>query len=131
MKTNSSPWHKSITVNPTKKNPAHFRPLRVLQFDSLMRQIFFLSLNLAHLRICSMICAGILFICKRNAQSYLNNQLLLAKCEGFRRNELREAEQLHKELRRDVEYKLPSLKKQLAVLDIEVSLYTSLHPHAE
>ena len=78
-----------------------------------------------------MICAGILFICKMNAQSYFNNQLLFAKCEGFQKKELRETEQLHKELRRDVEYKLPSLKKHLAVLDIEVSLYTSLHPHAE
>ena len=78
-----------------------------------------------------MIVAGILFVCKMNAQIYFNKQLLLAKCEDFRKNELRKAEQLHKELGRDVEYKLPSLKKQLAVLDIEVSLYTSLHSHSD
>ena len=78
-----------------------------------------------------MIVAGILFAGKRNAQNYLNNQLLLAKCEDLRKNDLRKAEQLHKELIRDVEYKLPSLKKHLAVLDIEVSLYTSLHSHSD
>ena len=78
-----------------------------------------------------MIVAGILFAGKRNAQDYLNNQLLLAKCEDLRKNDLRKAEQLHKELIRDVEYKLPSLKKHLAVLDIEVSLYTSLHSHSD
>lgn len=78
-----------------------------------------------------MIVAGILFAGKRNAQNYLNNQLLLAKCEDLRKNDLRTAEQLHKELIRDVEYKLPSLKKHLAVLDIEVSLYTSLHSHSD
>ena len=77
-----------------------------------------------------MIVAGILFAGKRNAQNYLNNQLLLAKCEDLRKNDLRKAEQLHKELIRDVEYKLPSLKKHLAVLDIEVSLYNSLHSHS-
>lgn len=78
-----------------------------------------------------MIVAGILFAGKRNAQNYLNNQLLLAKCEDLSKNDLRKAEQLHKELIRDVEYKLPSLKKHLAVLDIEVSLYTSLHSHSD
>lgn len=78
-----------------------------------------------------MIVAGILFVFKRNAQSHLNNQLLLGKCEDLRKNNLRKAEQLHKELRRDVEYKLPSLKKLLVVLDIEVSLYTSLHSHSD
>lgn len=78
-----------------------------------------------------MIVAGILFAGKRNAQTYLNNQLLLAKGEDLRKNDLRKAEQLHKELIRDVEYKLPSLKKHLAVLDIEVSLYTSLHSHSD
>lgn len=78
-----------------------------------------------------MIVAGILFAGKKNAQNYLNNQLLLAKCEDLRKNDLRKAEQLHKELIRDVEYKLPSLKKHLAVLDIEVSLYTSLHSHSD
>lgn len=78
-----------------------------------------------------MIVAGILFAGKRNAQNYLNNQLLLAKCEDLRKNDLRKAEQLHKELIRDVECKLPSLKKHLAVLDIEVSLYTSLHSHSD
>ena len=78
-----------------------------------------------------MIVAGILFAGKRNAQNYLNNQLLLAKCEDLRKNDLRKAEQLHKELIRDVEYKLPSLKKHLAVLDIEVSLYTFLHSHSD
>lgn len=78
-----------------------------------------------------MIVPGILFAGKRNAQNYLNNQLLLAKCEDLRKNDLRKAEQLHKELIRDVEYKLPSLKKHLAVLDIEVSLYTSLHSHSD
>lgn len=78
-----------------------------------------------------MIVAGILFAGKRNAQTYLNNELLLAKCEDLRKNDLRKAEQLHKELIRDVEYKLPSLKKHLAVLDIEVSLYTSLHSHSD
>ena len=78
-----------------------------------------------------MIVVGILFVCKRNAQTYLNNQMLSAKCKDLRKNELRKAEQLHKELRRDVEYKLPSLKKQLVVLDIEISLYTSLHSHSD
>lgn len=78
-----------------------------------------------------MIVVGILFVCKRNAQTYLNNQMLSAKCEDLRKNELRKAEQLHKELRRDVEYRLPSLKKQLVVLDIEISLYTSLHSHSD
>lgn len=78
-----------------------------------------------------MIVAGILFVCKRNAQTYFNNQLLLAKCEDLRKNDLRKTEQLHKELRRDVEYKLPSLKKHLSVLDIEVSMYTSLHSHSD
>lgn len=57
--------------------------------------------------------------------------MLSAKCEDLRKNELRKAEQLHKELRRDVEYRLPSLKKQLVVLDIEISLYTSLHSHSD
>lgn len=76
-----------------------------------------------------MIVVGILFVC--NAQTYLNNQMLSAKCEDLRKNELRKAEQLHKELRRDVEYRLPSLKKQLVVLDIEISLYTSLHSHSD
>ena len=76
-----------------------------------------------------MIVVGILFV--YNAQTYLNNQMLSAKCEDLRKNELRKAEQLHKELRRDVEYRLPSLKKQLVVLDIEISLYTSLHSHSD
>ena len=48
-----------------------------------------------------MIVVGILFVCKRNAQTYFNNQLLLAKGEDLRKNDLRKAEQLHKELRRD------------------------------
>lgn len=78
-----------------------------------------------------MIVVGILFVCKRNAQTYLYNQMLSAKCEDLRKNELRKAEKLHKELRRDVEYRLPSLKKQLVVLDIEISLYTSLHSHSD
>ena len=75
-----------------------------------------------------MIVAVILFICQRNIQGYFNNQLLLAKCEDFQKNEPREAEKLHKQLKRDVEFKVPSQKKTLAVLDIEVSL---LHPHSE
>ena len=93
-----------------------------------MRLFFFLSLNLAHLTVCSMIVAVILFICKRNVQGYFTDKPLLTKCEDFRKNELREAEKLHKQLKRDVEFKVPMQKKTLAVLDIEVSLF---HPHSE
>ena len=75
-----------------------------------------------------MIVAVILFICKRNVQGYFHDKLLLAKCEDFRKNELREAEKLHKQLKRDVEFKVPTQKKTLAVLDIGVSLF---HPHSE
>ena len=106
--------------------------LKIFIYRDLKKVTFFsLPLILAHLGICLMIVAGILFVCKRNAQIYFNNQLLLTKCEDFCKNDLRKAKQLHKELRRDVEYKLPSLKKHLAVLDIEVSLYTSLHSHSD
>ena len=75
-----------------------------------------------------MIFAVILFICKRNVQSYFHDKLLLAKCEDFWKNGLREAEKLHKQLKRDVKFKVPTQKKTLAVLDIEVSQF---HPHSE
>ena len=75
-----------------------------------------------------MIVAVILFICKRNVQAYFTDELLFTKCEDFRKNELREAEKLQKQLKRDVEFKVPMQKKTLALLDIEVSLF---HPHSE
>lgn len=112
----------------TKLTPTHILKQVIIIMGLVIAAVLTVG---SHLRICLMIVAGILFAGKRNAQNYLNNQLLLAKCEDLRKNDLRKAEQLHKELIRDVEYKLPSLKKHLAVLDIEVSLYTSLHSHSD
>ena len=73
----------------------------------------------------------ILGIWKQMTQSLINNQKLLAECEELQKNSLQKAERLQKDLNRDVEYKLPHWKRQLAVLDIDVSLYASLHPHYE
>ena len=64
--------------------------------------------------------------CKAMAQSYFNNQKLLADCETFQENQLEKAELFQTDMKRKIEDKLPSWKKQLDVLDIDVSLYASL-----
>ena len=78
-----------------------------------------------------LIVAVMLAIWKQKAQSLFNNQKLLAECEELQKNGLQKAERLQKDLNRDIEYKLPECKKRLDVLDIDVSLYASLHPHYE
>ena len=67
---------------------------------------------------------------KQKAQSFLNNRKLLTECEEFKHNDLQKAELLAKDIKRDVEVRLPLLKKQLHVLDIGVSRYASFQrPH--
>ena len=80
---------------------------------------------------CLIMTVIILAICKQNCQSWINNRKLLAGCEVLQENGLQKAELFQKHLKRYVEYKLPNWKKQLAVLDIDVSLYASLHFHSE
>ena len=65
-------------------------------------------------------------------QSFLNNKKLLTECEELMHNDLQKAERLTKGLKRDVEVGVPLSKKQLDVLDIDVSLYASFRrPHWE
>ena len=67
---------------------------------------------------------------KQKAQSFLNNRKLLTECEEFKHKDLQKAELLAKDIKRDVEVRLPLLKKQLHVLDISVSRYASFQrPH--
>ncbi|XP_073233431.1 uncharacterized protein [Porites lutea] len=108
-----------------KRTPTHILKQVVIIISLLIAAALTVG---SHWTVCSMIFAVILFICKRNVQGYFTDKLLLTKCEDFRKNELREAEKLHKQLKRDVEFKVPTQKKTLAVLDIEVSLF---HPHSE
>lgn len=64
-------------------------------------------------------------LCKQKAQSFLNNRKLLTECEEFKHNDLQKAELLAKDIKRDVEVRLPLLKKQLDVLDNDASRYAS------
>ena len=63
--------------------------------------------------------------CKQKAQSFLNNRKLLTECEEFKHSDLQNAELLAKDIKRDVEVRLPLLKKQLDVLDNDASRYAS------
>ena len=63
-------------------------------------------------------------------QSFLNNRKLLTECRKFKHSDLQKAELLAKALKRDVEVRLPLMKKKLDVLDIGVSRYaSSQRPH--
>ena len=64
-------------------------------------------------------------LCKQKGQSFLNNRKLFIECEEFKHNDLQKAGLLAKDIKRDVEVRLPLLKKQLDVLDNDVSRYAS------
>jgi len=70
---------------------------------------------------CLIVTLVVLF-CRNQAQKLFNNKKLLIECEAFQHDDLRKAELLQKDLKRDVKVKLPSCKNQL------VSLYAPLLP---
>lgn len=59
-------------------------------------------------------------------QSLLINSQLLAECEKFIEEDLRKAHRLQKKLKRAVEKEVPEMKKQLVVLECDISRYASL-----
>ena len=82
-----------------------------------------------YMALASFLVAAVAF-CEQKAQSFLNNRKLLTECKEFKHNDLQKAELLAKDIKRDVEVTLPLLKKQLRVLDFDVSRYaSSQRPH--
>ena len=70
---------------------------------------------------CLIVTLVVLFY-RNQAQKLFNNKTLLAECERIQQDDLRKAELLQKDLKRDVKVKLPSCKNQL------VPLYAPLQP---
>lgn len=70
---------------------------------------------------CLIVTLVVLFY-RNQAQKLFNNKTLLAECKRIQHDDLRKAELLQKDLKRDVKVKLPSCKNQL------VPLYAPLQP---